>query len=479
MKPERYARDPVAFIDDLVRLNERGQPFRLFDHQREILRAAFAFDADGRLSWDTFVYSTTKKSGKTTLNAALLIWWAFTQEAPNEVFILANDQEQAQARVFSSAARIIQRNPALAESATVETRRIVLSNGTTIIALASEFRGAAGSNHGLTSWDELWAYSSEASRRLWDELTGVPTRRNSIRIVTTYAGWEGESELLFELYKLGVGPEEHPQGEAEPIHATLPLYFNPEARLLVYWDHEARMPWQTARYLEAQRRSLRPGTYLRLHENRWTAAEGSFIEPEAWAACVEEAWAPADPDPELQIWAAFDLSVKHDSTALVAVTVDPETNQVVLVWHRIWQPSPEQPIDLENTVERATRELHAHFRVRAVYADPYQAHRSLTTLRRAGIPVQEYPQTVPNLTRMAQVLDDLLRSRQLVLYPADDLRAHALNAAAMETAQGYRIVKRAGSRRIDGLVALAMAATAAADVPWQAPMRLTVVQGSR
>ncbi len=472
---EQYAHDPVAFCDDLVHWNERGEPFRLFDHQREILQAAFVFDDDGRLPWDTFVFSTTKKSGKTTINAALTVWWAYVQEPPNELFVLANDQEQAQARVFSAAARIIQRNPALAESAIVETKRIMLSNETTITALASEFRGAAGSNHGLTSWDELWAYSSEGSRRLWDELTGVPTRRNSIRIVTTYAGWEGESDLLFELYKVGVGSDEHPDGQGVRIHPDLPLYLNADTRLLVYWDHEPRMPWQTARYLEAQRRSLRPATYLRLHENRWTAAEGTFVEPAVWDACVAAAWAPADPDPELQVWAAFDVGVKHDCTALVTVTVDPDTGQVVLVRHQLWTPTPEQPIDLEATVERAVRELHEQFRLRAVYADPYQAHRSLTTLRQAGLPVQEFPQTVPNLTRMAAVLYDLLRSRQLVVYPAEDLRAHALNAAAVESAQGYRIVKRTGARRVDALVALAMAVTAAADVPWEAPTQIGVV----
>jgi len=30
---------------------------------------------------------------------------------------------------------------------------------------AREYAGAAGSNHGFTSWDELWAYTSEASTR--------------------------------------------------------------------------------------------------------------------------------------------------------------------------------------------------------------------------------------------------------------------------------------------------------------------------
>lgn len=96
----RYATDPVAFIDDLVLRNELGRPWRLLPHQREILRVAFQFDAAGRLGWSTFVYACVKKSGKTTLNAALTLWWAFTQEPPNECPVIANDLEQAQARVF-------------------------------------------------------------------------------------------------------------------------------------------------------------------------------------------------------------------------------------------------------------------------------------------------------------------------------------------------------------------------------------------
>jgi hypothetical protein len=44
---------PITFIDKLVKKNELGQPFSLVDHQREILRLAFAFDQDGRLPYDT------------------------------------------------------------------------------------------------------------------------------------------------------------------------------------------------------------------------------------------------------------------------------------------------------------------------------------------------------------------------------------------------------------------------------------------
>jgi len=74
-----------------------------------------------------------------------------TQESPNELLIVANDFEQAQGRVFASLVRLVQANPTLARSAAMTAKQISLSNGTTITVLASEYAGAAGSNHGLTS----------------------------------------------------------------------------------------------------------------------------------------------------------------------------------------------------------------------------------------------------------------------------------------------------------------------------------------
>jgi hypothetical protein len=64
---------PITFIDCLVKKNERGQDFKLTDDQREILRLAFAFDSNGRLPWDTIIYSCVKKSGKTTINGAVTL----------------------------------------------------------------------------------------------------------------------------------------------------------------------------------------------------------------------------------------------------------------------------------------------------------------------------------------------------------------------------------------------------------------------
>jgi len=119
-----------------------------------------------------------------------------TQESPNEFLIIANDLEQSLARVFKTIDGLIQHNPELAREIRVLQKPMEVENGSTITAISGDYQGAAGSNHGWISYDELWAYTSESSCRLWKELTPVPTRTNSIRFITIYAGFDGESHLV-------------------------------------------------------------------------------------------------------------------------------------------------------------------------------------------------------------------------------------------------------------------------------------------
>jgi phage terminase large subunit-like protein len=84
-----------------------------------------------------------------------------------EGYYVANDFEQAASRVFQAIARIINASPLLRRSAKLTTNRIEFrSTGATITAIASDYAGAAGSNPTITTFDELWGYLSERSRRL-------------------------------------------------------------------------------------------------------------------------------------------------------------------------------------------------------------------------------------------------------------------------------------------------------------------------
>lgn len=94
-------------------------------------------------------------------------------------------------------------------------------------------------------------------------------------------------------------------------------------------------------------------------------------------------------------------------------------------------------------------------------ADPYQMHRSITTLQAAGLPIREFAQTQANCMFMGQTLFDLLTGQNLVLYADNELRQQALSTVAVENSRGWCIAKEKVSKKIDTIVALAMASVAA------------------
>src|SRR6266550_2250038 len=83
-------------------------------------------------------------------------------------------------------------------------------------------------------------------------------------------------------------------------------------------------------------------------------------------------------------------------------------------------------------------------------------HRSITTLQQAGLPIEPFPQTQPNLTLATETLYSALNNQRLRLYDAPDLRQHVLNAASVETSRGFRLAKEKQSLKIDGAVALSL-----------------------
>jgi hypothetical protein len=145
----------------------------------------------------------------------------------------------------------------------------------------------------------------------------------------------------------------------------------------------------------------------------------------------------------------------------VAVKWDEDGEKLILVSHRIWKPTPTQPLNLEETIEEDLRALNDYGDVQEILSDPYQMHRSISTLQAAGLPIREFPQSQGNCTLMGQTLFDLLTGQNLVLYASDELRQQALSTVAIENPRGWRIAKEKASKKIDAIVALAMACVSA------------------
>ena len=433
-----------------------GQKIKFEDHQKAILDCAFKFNADGKLPYSIIVYSCVKKSGKTTINAIVMGYWLFNIEAPNEVICVANKRDQAISRGFRELRGYIERNPVLSsEVIKSHEKGLELKNRSTGIAIPNDAPGEAGSNHGLSCWDELWGFTSERDHRLYDELTPPPTRKAAIRLITTYAGYEGESTLLEDLYHQIFDAQGNVKERVtRPLGDELPCYAKGE--LFMYWDHEPRMPWQTPEYYASQKQQLRMNTYLRLHENRWVSSESSMFDMENWDRCVDPEHSPPLPNKDIHLRVGVDASVKKDRSAVVSVYE--EYGKVRLGPKKFWQPSADEPMDLEETMEKYLLELHQGYTLLSVRYDPFQFHRSATTLSKQGLPMQEYPQTTGNLTECGQNLYDLVKYKNIVLYQCSDMRYEATCAVGKETGRGIRIVKEKSSAKIDQIISLAMAA---------------------
>lgn len=457
-------------------VNEEGarQRVTLLPHQIAILEYAL----DPTNEFTTIVYSTVKKSGKTAVAAMVARWIAETWGLLNEVYMIANDLEQAKGRAYRSLVQSIELDPAyerlrriLPDSTTAQPKWRVLDKETTHVpsgsivrSLAGDYKGEAGSNPTATFWSELWGYTSENSQRMWDELTPVPTRRRSLRFVETYAGYEQESTLLWDLYELGRRKGTRIDLPGWPFDDPSPVYINRNAKLFMYWDTgiiARRMPWQTPDYYLEQAQSLRPAAFERLHLNLWTSSSESFMPIEWWDACYTPQLPTLPQNTPLVL--AADAGVSHDSTALVGAQRHPTQRDIVLLDKahvRQFFPPPNGTINYSNTIEPAIRYLTQHNNVVQVGYDPYQLHKLATDLRTEGIAwFRPFQQGIERLTADRQFFD-MVRDRKIMHNGIGEIRDSILQANAKYSVDDdtrFRIIKKTKDSIIDPLVCASMA----------------------
>ena len=131
------------------------------------------------------------------------------------------------------------------------------------------------------------------------------------------------------------------------------------------------------------------------------------------------------------------------------------------MFHRIFTPSANDPINFETMIEDTLYGLKQRFRLREVRYDPWGMPASAQRLSRNGVKMVEFPQSPGNMTESSQCLYELITGGNLIAYPDPDIRLAISRAIALETTRGWRITKDKTSHKIDIVVAMAMAALAA------------------
>jgi len=443
LRDPEYKTNIIKFAEEQFYIPETRKPIVLEEFQKEkLLKPLFYKETRPTMA----LVGQTKKSGKSTLAAMVAAWVLFCGEDYSETYMAARDKDQANWIVFSKLVKAIEMNPNMLLNVDITKDAIERKATGSVVRCLPTDVSCAGLNPSLTIFDELWSYEYESMTNFFEEMTTVPTRKNPLMLIVSYAGYD-EDSLLFELYKKGLEGKD-------------PTFF-------FYWDHKNRMPWQTKKYLKQQKGRLRKNTYLRLHENRWTSSEEAFIDMDLWDGCVDRKLTPLLPGQETSIVAAVDIGIKHDSSAVVAVARN--ENKVRLACHKCWIPTPKNPIDIEETVEAYLKDLYKSYRLEKVLCDPWQFQTSMVRLKKGGLPMEEFPQSTPRLVEMGQGLYDLIKGGNLELYPDREMRSHAQKSVAKETARGWRLVKKKASHKIDLIIALAMAALEATKIDSTTP----------
>jgi phage terminase large subunit-like protein len=434
-----------------------SEKLEITDIQRRILDHCFTPDENEKFRYVTVIISMRKKSGKTTLGAGIGSWAFEEFRDGSEIYCLANDEEQAASRIYEDIGFDQNR-----KGQRVQSRLIPGSNDTTVKVLASEYRSAAGSRPALTLWDELWGYTSDRSRRLWAEMTPPPTVHSPLRVIVTYAGFEGESDLLWDLYEQNFLNGEVVPELADIVDENGESVCRRNGSVFVYWDTAARMPWQTEEYYAEQMATLRPSDFQRLHLNMWVTSEEEFIPIKYWDAAAtldgQLLHQPDNPYRQFPISIAVDAGWKHDCLAIVGTYYDALENKVGVAFHRVWYPNPDDPLDLSLVIEYI-RHVDQFVHINSIVYDPTQLHQIMTTLKKMGYACIEFNPNSTDMYSATMTLYELFKSGGIEVYPNDDMRKHMQFAKVESKGRGIKLVKqhKHSRNKVDLAVALAMA----------------------
>lgn len=459
---------PAQWIQEHFWIPELRGPIHLEPYQVDCVNEALSRDENGNFKYSIIVWSDIKKSIKSCIAAAVALMTAEDKEW-GEVYIIANDLEQADSRVAGYVRRSIDLNKEFTDKYRQKGYTLTNRRRTKIQAIPIDPSGEAGSNADAIIFSELWGANEDAKQRMWSELTLSPTKfGQSFRWIESYAGFTDESELLFSLYTQGktnghlLWPERlyHDNINGESV---LQAYANPEARMFCLWNNTPRLPWQSNEYYASEAAVLTDGEFRRMHRNEWVTSEEAFVPEAWWDACKRDEFPVIVPNTSKIV--VMDAGIASDTFGLVMGYRHPENeHDVVIEYARKWIPPKGGRLDFQGTDEQPGPELELRRlckenNVIMVAYDEYQLADMAKRLSREGLAwFRRFSQGSDRLVADS-MLRDSIRNRSIWHNGNPDLREHVLNANAKtdeKEDRKIRIVKRNHQLKIDLCVCASM-----------------------
>lgn len=452
-----------------------GEPLRLEPFQLDLMGEALAFDAAGLPVWRSVAIVMPRKNGKTQLLAAFALYRLLTSGGSPEVLLAASSDKQA-GRLFDAAALFVRRHPELARLVRVrdhagELRR---EDGRGVIyRMSSDPARLHGYNPQVVVLDEVAQWTTPTLERAFAALTSGGGARSAPQVFTITTAGEAahrSTSILGRILDAGLAADDVTR---VPGLAVCRLW---DSQTLV-WGYEAPTSdpsdvvamklanpasWITEEYLarQAANPELTRAEVLQLHGCVWAEGVDSWIPAEEWHACLDDGSSIPD---GADVYVGVDVGLVHDSTAVAIAWRRPDDR--IQVGVRVFaskadavahEHHPGGALDLE-VVEDHIRGLADRFRVRELVYDPRFFERSAQTLSEGGILCAPVSQASGEMADTYQAwYSGVLEGR--VAHDGDRvLESHVLSTTAVKTDRGWKVGKAKQSRRIDALVACAIA----------------------
>lgn len=480
---EEHCRIPEGKdVGKAVRLRpwQKAEIIRIYDNPAGTRRAILSFG---------------RKNGKTALSAFILLLHLVGPEARrnSQLFSAAQSRDQA-AILFSLAAKVVRMSPSLIDFVVVRDSGKQLfcpDIGTLYKALSAEASTAYGLSPVLIVHDELGQVRGPTSE-LYEALetaTGAQEDPLSI-VISTQAPTDSDLlSLLIDDAKSGQDPttvvslyvasDDMDPFSEEAIKAANPAY------------GDFQNPKETMAMAESARRMpSRENQYRNLVLNQRIDTTTPFISRSVWEGCGAEPFSLRD----LPVFAGLDLSEVNDLTAFVPIGVGEKWHVAPTFWlpaHGLEDRSRRDRVPYElwarqghlQATEGATVDysfvagwLAAFCRshdVRKIAFDRWNWRHLKPWLAKAGFEEHELEgdyalfepmgQGFQSMSPALRDLESALLNERMCHGNHPVLSMCAANAVVQRDPAGNRkLAKHKSSGRIDGMVALAMAASVAA-----------------